>query len=206
MPQPFGANQAPRITALYLNDVNDPAAGVPLASPSGSIVQAYGGQIGAKLTIGPGEATRLSDSAVGTLFEGVYQYVQFLGSMTATPTRGMICFWSDRANKVITCDVTAATQGKIAGVVLNSVTKGNWGFIQISGSASVQFKSTITKSTPANGDLVIVDQTPSSSADVLADATGLTSVTAKAIVGVADVVPVNNTITSVTLTFQDSIY
>ena len=67
-------NQSPRVTAGYLNDVNDPAPGVPLASPSGSIVQNYAGQMGGKLFLGSVTASALSDTAVGTLYGGVYQY------------------------------------------------------------------------------------------------------------------------------------
>ena len=108
-------------------------------------------------------------------------------------------FWSDIPNFVATPDVTASTQGLVAGIGLQANTKGNYGFIQVAGLASVLFKATITKATPAIGDLVIVDQTPSDTGDILADATGLNSVTGKSIIGVAYDLPVGGAISRVLL-------
>ena len=200
---PLGINNAPRLPTGFLNSSGgDPAIGVPLTSPSGSIVQQYGGQLGAKLSLDTGEASNASDPAASTLFAGVYQYVQFASGSTASNARGQIVFWLTAASYIVTPDVTAATQGLIAGITLATITKGNYGWIQIQGRASVKFKSSITKATPAAGDLVVVDQgggTPTDTADVLADATNLTSPITKSILGVADVAPVGGTVTAVDL-------
>lgn len=193
------SNQSPRVTANYLNDVNDPAPGVPLTSPSGSIVQSYAGQVGGKLFLGSVSALALSDTAIGTLYGGVYQYVKTIAASTAAPTRGNLCFWSDRENFVVTPDVTATTISWVAGVYINALTKGQYGFIQIAGKASVKFAAAVTKVTPAIGDLVLVDATPTFAADVILDATALTSPLAKTIIGVAIVAPVQGTITTVSL-------
>lgn len=190
------SNQSPKLTGL-LNDINDPAPGVPLASPSGSIVQSYGGQVGGKLWLGSVAALALSDTAVGTLFGGVYQYVKFKAASTTAPARGGLVVWDDRENFVVTPDVTATTVSGVAGVALNSVTKGQYGFIQIAGKASVLFKASTTKTTPAIGDLVIIDLTPSNVGDVLADATALVSPTAKLIIGVAIAAPVGGAISTI---------
>lgn len=192
-------NQSPRVTAGYLNDVNDPSPGVPLTSPSGSIVQSYAGQMGGKLFLGSVSAGSLSDPNVGTLYGGVYQYVQTIAGSTAAPARGNLCFWSNRENFVVTPDVTATTISWVAGVYINALTKGQYGFIQIAGKASVKFCAAVTKVTPAIGDLVVVDATPTFAADVLADATALTSVTAKTIIGVAIEAPVSAAVKLVSL-------
>jgi len=193
------SNQSPRVTANYLNDVNDPAPGVPLASPSGSIVQSYAGQLGGKLYLGSVAASALSDPAIGTLYGGIYQYVQFKAASTTAPARGGLVVWNDRENFVVTPDVTATTVSQVAGVAINAVTKGQYGFIQIAGKASILFKGTTTKTTPAIGDLVIIDATPSNTGDVLADATTLTSPTAKLALGVAIAAPVGGAVSTVSL-------
>lgn len=194
------SNQSPRVTTSYLNDVNDPAPGVPLSSPSGSIVQAYAGQVGGKLFLGAISAAALSDSAVGTLYGGIYQYVQFKSASTAANARGGLVVWSDRENFIVTPDVTATTVSLVAGVAINAVTKGQYGFIQIAGKASILFKASTTKTTPAIGDLVIIDgATPSNVGDVLADATTLTSPLAKTIIGTAIAAPVGAAISTVAL-------
>lgn len=202
----FGQNQAPRVTTEFLNDVNDPSPGVPLASPSGSIVQPYTGQLGGKLSLDAATALALSDTAIGTLYGGVYQYVKFKAGTTTAPARGQVVFWDDIDNYVVTPDATATNDSQIAGIVLNAVTKGNYGFIQIAGKASVLF-GTVTKVTPAIGDLVIVDSTPSPDANVLADATNITSPTAKLIIGKAVVAaPASTTISLVLLLGSGQVY
>lgn len=202
------SNFADQIDRLAFNALNgstgDPIQGQPVGVVSGLITVGYDGQLGQRYCVtgfGPGpESTRLSATATGTLYGGLYQYVLFLSTATAANVRGQLAFWSDALNAVVTGDVTAATDGLCAGVILNAVTKGNYGWIQIAGIASILFKATITKTTPAAGDLVIVDQTPAAKGDILADATALTSVTAKGILGKAIIdTPVGGTVTRVLL-------
>lgn len=198
----LGTNQSPRLPTGYLNSSGgDPAPGVPLTSPSGSIVQAYAGQVGAKLSIDTTEASNLSDPAGSTLFAGVYQYVQFASGSAASNARGQIVFWSTRSTYIVTPDVTAATQGLIAGITLAAVTKGNYGWIQIAGKATVKYKSSLTAATPAAGDLIIVDQAPSNAADDPTQSGNPTYLIAKSIVGVADVAPVGGSVLAVDLAF-----
>lgn len=184
--------QISRVTTGLLNTVNDAVAGGSVSSGTGA--NPYAGQLGAIAYFGP--STVRFDSSIGTLYEGWYQYVQFLGTATAAAARGLFAFWNDLTNFIVTND---ATNGQHAGVTLNAVTKGNYGWIQISGLASVLFRATITKATPAVKDLVLTTA-GANTADILADATNLTSVEVKRIVGVAaSAAPVGGAISLVEL-------
>jgi len=202
-------SQVERVSSGALNNTGDPAIGQPLASPSGSIVIPFDGQLGQKYAVGGltagsfSEALRLSNTTIGTLYGGIYQYVQFKSDSSGANIRGGILFWSDIPNFIVTPDVTLATQGAIAGVSLAVNVKGNYGYFQVAGLASVLFKSSITKTTPAVGDLVIVDQgggTPTARGDVLADSTNITSPIAKSIIGWAYDLPVGGAVSRVMLT------
>jgi hypothetical protein len=201
-------NQVERLAGNFLNHTGDPVPGQPLASPSGTIVIPYDGQIGGLYAVTqypPGaqvEATRLGDAAIGTLYGGVYGYYQAYLSAVAANVLGGILFWQDIVKGIVTPDVTLATQGLIAGVGLAVTAKGSYNFIQTQGLATVLFKSSITKTTPAIGDLVIVDQgggTPTARGDVLADATSLTSLMMKSVIGIAVDVPVGGAASRVLL-------
>lgn len=197
----LGTNQSPRVNG-YLNTVNDPAPGALLASPSGMIVPTYGGQMGGKLTLNSKEALALSDTVnIGTLYGGVYQYVQFLAGTTAAPARGTVCYWSDRENYVVTPDVTAVNQGKVAGIYIGAPTKGNYGFIQIAGKATVKFKASLTK-VAADGDLVLQDTTPTNTGNVILDATALLSQVLKTRLGIALEAPTDGGLKLVALDFN----
>jgi hypothetical protein len=192
-------NQSPRVTSGFLNTVNDPSPGVPLVSPSGSIVQSYGGQVGGDTYMSAADALKLSDvTNTGTLFEGIYKYVQFLSTSTAANARGQVVFWSNRSQYIVTPDATVANAGKIAGICLNAVTKGNWGFIQVAGKASLLFKAGLT--TPYDGAVVTVDPTPSNLATtVVTDATAISAAMLRSMLGVADGIPASSTVSLVDL-------
>lgn len=191
-----------KLVTGFLNKENVPVLGSPTASPSGSIIQGYPGMLGTKAYFDTAEALRLSDTTVGTLYEGVYQCVKVVATASGTVARGTVLFWSDIVNAVVTPDVADATvTGLIAGIAIGTITKGYYGIMQVDGEASIKFAASITKATPASGDLVVVDQAPTAAADVLADATGLTSVTAKGILGVALEAPVGGAVKKVLLRF-----
>jgi hypothetical protein len=181
----FGNMNAVRIPNLYLNRADDPAPGQVLASPSGSIVQAYAGQVGLPIVLSNDEALRLSDTTVGILLGGGYQYVKFKAGSAASNVRGQIAFWDDTTAFQVTPDSTTAALGKVAGIILNAVTKGNYGWIQIGGVASVKAKAALTKAAATvDGDLAMVDAANSATFDVLADATQITSPTLKLKLGI----------------------
>jgi hypothetical protein len=86
--------QADQLTAAYLNDVNDSVSGgavvsVPSGAPSAQISQT---QPGDRVVLDDPTALALSDTAVGTLYGGVYMYVGYTTTTRAAVVGG-IAFW-----------------------------------------------------------------------------------------------------------------
>lgn len=158
------------------------------------------GMLGAELELDSATAAALSDTSVATLRRGRYRYVQTLSSGTASPARGLLAFVSTSAQfnaDVVHADGAAGRDGEVVGVFLNSVTKGNCGWIQVAGDADVSFKNGVAATT--DGCLVIVDTT-TNKADCVADATGtLTFGHIKRLLGVALGTVTDNAINKVLL-------
>jgi hypothetical protein len=180
-----------------LNDVNDAAAGDQTAGGTGTSLYSL---LGVRILLDNVAALALSDTTVGTLYGGIYQYVNFLSGGTASPARGLVAFWassqtganlfaSDGATQYTVHVDAAATTGAgfWAGAVLNSVTKGNFGWVQIAGLASFQSGSN-TGAAPSDnniGDLAVVSTTATVNlVDALADATSVTCAILKKQLGV----------------------
>jgi hypothetical protein len=75
-------------------------------------------------TVTKEHALQLSDLAVGTLYEGEYQYVRLgdspiVDEAVLIPDRGLLLFWEDRANFVVS--VNDELRSELAGVFLNAV-------------------------------------------------------------------------------------
>lgn len=194
-----------------LNRVNDPVAGGSIVSgntvPGGGVANSQNlraGQLGFEVELDAAEALRLSDTSIGTLFAGTYMYVQ-LGLGGAQPLRGNVAFISSIANGgnyIVSGDAaTAGTLLRPVGVFINTITLGNFGWIQVSGLASLQFATAITNET--DGALVkIVNQTGLGvGQQIAADLTAsITDVLVSAYVKTgmyAAELPVDNTITRV---------
>jgi hypothetical protein len=159
-----------------LPNVNDTYPGGPQTGGSGVTIARNPGMVGGMYYLTEAEAAARYGSQTVPLYGGIYQYVQVLSTAVAAPAVGQICFWNSATNAqsyIVTSDATAANASRWAGIFLGSITQGNYGWIQIAGIATVLF-GTCTKATPADGDLVYVNATPSNKADVLADATTLT--------------------------------
>lgn len=141
------SNQAPKLISGYVNSENNPVIGAPLASPSGSIVSGYGGMLGGKLFLSTDDAKKLSNPAIGTLYSGVYQMAKF----KTTVARGTLAFWDDTvADNLFQVHQDETFNGGvplIAGVCLNAVSAGNFGFIQVEGKATVKLRATVTAAT-----------------------------------------------------------
>jgi hypothetical protein len=192
----------------YLNDINDTVAGgvvvgVPSGAPSPAASQTLPGD---RIVLDDPTALALSDTTVGTLYGGVYMYYGVYGTSTATPARGTIGFFraADVGGTAYVYQVIADAQPStsvptyIAGIFINAITKGNWGWLQVAGLASVLFDSA-TLTAIAAGDWVTakVSATTASTADVGATAG---PVTLAALLGVAVGAPVSATISPVMLT------
>ena len=120
-----------RVTTGFLDNVSDDFPGGGSASPGFSP-----GQLGARVTLGSGFPT----DAVGVKFsstfktplttipKGTFQYVQSLSGDSTSPAQGLLAFWSDRANYIVSTLDTNAQD--VAGVYLGALGKGKFGFIQ----------------------------------------------------------------------------
>jgi hypothetical protein len=126
------------------------------------------GQLGKIITLNDTIAAKLSYST-NTLYAGLYQFVQFLSSSTAANIRGGAVCWNNRASFIVTPDATAITEGDLAGVGLMINTKGNYGWIQIGGKATVKYRATVTDKTNSN---LVIQLTTTNTFDAIADATG----------------------------------
>lgn len=148
-----------------------------------------------------GKVVALNDTAAArysltnTLYNGLYQLVKFYGSSSAANIRGGALCWQDRANFVVTPDQTATTEEDFAGIGLMVNTKGNYGWMQVCGDCSIKYRSSVTDATLGN---LILQLTTTNTFDAIADGTGsyisggVKGI--KNIVGVANVLPVNDTV------------
>ena len=209
--------QADQLTARFLNDVNDTASGGAIVSaPAGvQTVQASATQPGDRIVLDDATALALSDTSVGTLFGGVYMYVGTLATATASPARGTCAFWriSDlpggaTRSYTVSSDVQPNTllPAYIAGVFINPTTssgsgvalvKGNFGWIQVAGVASVLYDTSLTATALAATVSSKVSATTASTFDA---GVVLTTVTLANVLGVAIGTPVISTISSVIIT------
>ncbi len=200
--------QADFLTAKFLNLVNDATSGgalvsVPTGAPSPAQSQT---QPGDRIVLDDITALGLSSTTVGTLYGGVYMYAGTLSTATASPARGLVAFY--RSNElpggatqsyVVTSDAqpTAALPAYIAGVFINAITKGNFGWVQVAGTASVQYDTTLTASATAITVSAKVSPTLASAADA---GVVLSTITLSNVLGVAIGSPISSSISSVIIT------
>lgn len=153
------------------------------------------GLLGKVVSVTREKAAQLSYTSTGTLYEGLYQCVKFYGSSSAANIRGGALCWQDRAAFVVTPDQTATTEEDFAGIGLMVNTKGNFGWLQVCGECSIKYRSTVTDATLGN---IVLQVTTANTFDAIADGTGSYISGGvkglKNIVGVANVLPVNDTV------------
>ena len=202
-----------QIPSRKLNDVNDPSPGVIVstANVSGSIIQPYYGQLGKRLVCTFAMASKLSDLTIGQLYEGIYQYVKF----DAAGARGQVYYWNTGAGPLLTSTLTngpyenfnvtsapstGGTSGvvnPIAGVALNTVTAGNYGYIQIAGKASIKFRNPITNGNGGINLLALANGATDGTADILNAASPLLMNLANLVLGITLQTPSSNVISLV---------
>jgi hypothetical protein len=156
--------QADFLTAAYLNDVNDSVVGgqiqsVPTAVPATQGIQTLPGD---RIILDDVTALALSDTTIGTLYGGIYMYVQATYTTTA-PAVGQIAFFKTAdigsttlPNSYIAygdAQPTTTVPSYVLGIFISAPTKGNYAWIQIAGVATVLFDSTVTATT--TGHMVV---------------------------------------------------
>lgn len=191
------------ITTGFLNTVNDAAPGASVASITGE--QRYAGILGGTIALGPNE---VRSSPAGTLFGGIYMYVGVKSGSTASPAQGTAAFWvpvdsSDpESGYIVSADAKPLTTVPtlVAGVFLNAITPGNYGFIQLCGRATVLYDSALT-ATIAGGVVVAkASATVASTFDCLAAATALTGNLLGAEIGISEQAAVASSLKTVLMT------
>lgn len=165
-----------------LNDIDDPIAGgngggSPYGS-GGNPYPLYAGLLGVEFELDNVQAAQLSNSTT-TLYGGIYKYVQFLSSSSTGPAVGAPAFYQstkmqsvDGTQYTVTTDNGGATSEQLlAGVCIKACTKGNYGFIQVLGEATLLAKATPT--TSLAGTLAVITTT-ALTFDAIAEATAIT--------------------------------
>jgi hypothetical protein len=142
---------------IALNNVNVATIGELNAMFAAQGLQInYGSQddLGKRIVIAEKDAADYSLTTVGTLYGGIYQLVHVNASATAANVKqGTTAFFLDGTSNAgaVIYDVTDGAHfvaiGQIAGVFLNAITPGNYGFIQVHGKCTVQYITTVTATT-----------------------------------------------------------
>ena len=182
----------PFYSGSKLNKVNDTLVGGQLTTMPTGFSQYQQNLPGDRIILDDVTALALSDTSVGTLYGGIYMYVATLSTATASPAVGSIAFFTGASVSgsasvpyQVTSDAQATTTlpAMIAGIFINAVTKGNWGWIQVAGVASILMDSTI--SSTVLGSLVVAKA--SATVASTADNTTVTNPTAAVIAAVIGV-------------------
>jgi len=114
-------------------------------------VQTQSGQLGVNLVLSTDDARKLSSPSVGTLFGGTYKLIRLAAGAATASARGMLAFWDtsvgDNLYQVTNNETSNGGVVLIAGVFLNTITQGNYGWIQVAGKASCKCRATVTAAT-----------------------------------------------------------
>lgn len=181
-----------RVTTGKFNTVDDSGIG---GAQSPGLGRAPG-QLGQIVEISEEEAQKM-DSA---LHAGKYKYVQFKSGSTQSNAKGQLVFYAtaaDAAAHIVTPDPSTALLGRVAGVALNAVTKGQYGWIQTDGTATIRTKSTVTTTT--DGTIAVAVSDTVGKVDSLADATAATDLQLRSAIGRFLEAPADNSLKLVTL-------
>lgn len=166
-----------------LNDIDDSvqggSGGGSLYGSGGNVYPLYGGLLGVEFELDNAAASQLSNSTT-TLYGGIYKYVQFLSTATNAPAVGAPVFYQSAnmqnaagTNYIVTTDNGGATsEALLAGVCIKANTKGNYGFIQVLGEATLLARATPT--TSVAGSLCVLTTT-ALTFDAIADGTAVTA-------------------------------
>lgn len=148
------------------------------------------GFAGSRFHLTTAMATKLSNTNVGTLRNGIYQFVRCRGALADWDV-GRPLFWSDTNLFEVTS--VAATTALLAGICISTpTTLADYTYIQVYGDVGGLYDGTLAKAVPALNDPVVLKIASSlATLDVFLDATGWTNVQEKLLVG-----RVNETVTA----------
>ena len=136
-------SQIERLTAK-INKVDDSAVGGLAINTIGTAPIL--GQLGCRFVLDMDSVKY--DSTVGTVYGGIFQYVQTKAASTAAPARGSFAFWStavaDDLYRVTPDEDDAMGANNCAGVYIGAPTKGQYCVIQIGGRAFVKYRAGLT--------------------------------------------------------------
>jgi hypothetical protein len=186
-------SQIIRVSTGKLNTVNDTVVGGQSnTGMAGTQPSKFGGQLGKWLVVTSEQVAQMYSSTIGTLYGGIYQYVQ-LATGDTTPVVGQGLFWQGTPSDfIVSSDSNGGftNTGSVAGIYLGGFTAGNYGFIQTAGIATVKYKSGLTVAA-ATGLPIIIASTG------LADTNAGTNV--PNFIGWARTLPVSNDLALVNL-------
>ena len=206
-------SQIIQVSSGLINVVNDPVPGLPVV-PQGTGISPFQGQIGKVLNLD--QSNVKFDSSVGTVYEGLFQYVKLGPNATANPVVGSVVFWDldeDPADFAVTTEEDAGgttdAAVMIAGIVLSEEwSVGYYSFIQVVGLVNVQMRAALTSAgavgaaiyTAAAGGAAngLADVIDSANPALFSDVTKLQ----RRFLGVANGLPANGSLTLVDLGFQ----
>lgn len=145
------SSQIIRVSTGKLNTVNDTVIG----GESGITgVSKFAGQLGKHLTVGSEQIAQMFSSTIGTLYAGRYRYVRRRSTDDASPSlsAGKIAFWDttvsnwQTAYQVTTDENLSSSANAVmrAGIFINNISPGNYGFIQDLGEVAIRFRAVLT--------------------------------------------------------------
>lgn len=104
---------------VYIGSSSSPATSSTIASFNEATLP-YGGQLGMKVRIG----------------DKWYQLVKVYASSTVAPADGLVAFWQDKDNYVVSATIGDSHYNKVAGLFIGAITAGYYGFVQVEGKHS----------------------------------------------------------------------
>jgi hypothetical protein len=191
-------------TQLAVNNVNVPIVGqvngifAGIGGLPGTPVYGSQGDTGKIICLSDAEAAAFSFLTNGTLFGGLYQLVQLdTAATSANALVGMAAFLLDTAaggaensgsqGYVVTDQAHAIATTHCVGVFLNTITPGNFGFIQVAGKATVQYTAAVTSASQSSS----VTSTGATAGTFDAIVAALTGITEPSVIGTRIQVPAN---------------
>jgi len=195
------------LSAKYLNDVNDALQGGQLTSMPTGFQQFQQNVPGDRIILDDATALALSDTAIGTLWGGIYMYVNTLSS-GGTPAVGTLAYFtganvgsaSPAYQVTSTAQPTTLVPTQVLGVFINVITAGNLGWIQVAGVAGVLIDSTAAAVTSGGTVIAKASAVVASTSDNLTSGTAVTALIAGSILGISLATVTTSTVVKVSIT------